>query len=56
MKLVIISILLLLFTGCSSFFYKPLAERKENCVERMIKLDVDGVDAARICTEVHKKK
>lgn len=56
MKFAILLIVMLSVTSCGSLFYKRIADRKEDCVERFIKLDVDGVDASKICSEVHKRK
>jgi hypothetical protein len=56
MKLLIISLLLFSFTGCSSLFYKAIAERKQDCMERFVKLDIDGVEAAKMCEIAYKKK
>ena len=56
MKLLFISILLFSFTGCSMFMYKPLNERREDCAARFVKLDVDGLDASKMCTEIYRRK
>jgi hypothetical protein len=55
MKVALLILTSLLLTGCGVFFYKPMAERKEDCVERFIKMDIDGLDAAQMCEMIHKK-
>jgi len=56
MKLLFISLLLFSFTGCSSLFYTPLAERKQACMEKFVKLDIEGLDSAKMCKTAFEKK
>jgi hypothetical protein len=55
MRILTISLLLFIFAGCGTLWYTPLAERKQACMEKFIKLDVDGIDAAKMCETAFDK-